>query len=196
MTDIVLVRHAQTTWSGRRYCGRSDPPLDRAGRAAAGRVAADLRTWLPPGARLVSSPRRRAIETATKVSAALHGSPIEIDERWAETDFGIAEGLTFDQLAGASPDLAARVLEGELDIDWPAGEPAAGLAGRVADAWDALANSHAMTIVVVTHGGPIRVAAAFATGRPITALAVPPPGGTLRMGRAGPGEPWTVLDTP
>ena len=36
MTDaleIVLVRHASTDWSGRRYCGRSDPPLNEAGQA-------------------------------------------------------------------------------------------------------------------------------------------------------------------
>ena len=38
----VLVRHAATTWSGRRYCGRSDPSLSTAGRAAARALAATL----------------------------------------------------------------------------------------------------------------------------------------------------------
>ena len=35
VTDLVLVRHGPTSWTGRRYCGRSDPPLDAAGLAAA-----------------------------------------------------------------------------------------------------------------------------------------------------------------
>ena len=32
VAGIILVRHASTAWTGRRYCGRSDPPLSAAGR--------------------------------------------------------------------------------------------------------------------------------------------------------------------
>ena len=39
VAGIILVRHAPTAWTGSRYCGRSDPPLDAAGRG--GRPA----TW-------------------------------------------------------------------------------------------------------------------------------------------------------
>ena len=36
---VILVRHASTAWSGIRYCGRSDPPLDAAGESAAALLA-------------------------------------------------------------------------------------------------------------------------------------------------------------
>ncbi len=195
MAEIVLVRHAQTGWSGDRYCGRSDPPLNLAGRATAGQVAAALGTWLSPGTRVISSPRGRALETATTIASLLNHAPIEIDPRWAETDFGIAEGLTFDELAAVAPSLAARLVAGEVDIDWPDGEPADALAARIAKAWDDVASTGRSTLVV-THGGPIRVAVAQATGRPMSAVAVPPPGGAVRLSSARPGASWAVVELP
>jgi broad specificity phosphatase PhoE len=182
---LVLVRHAATAWSGHRYCGRSDPPLDRAGRAAAVRLATDLRPFLEPGIRIVSSPRRRAVQTARTIAAAFGGAPIELDERWAETDFGLAEGLTFEQLALVDPAIAARVVAGDVDIDWPAGERAAALTARVEAAWRDLARGLGDAgVLVVSHGGPIRVAIALATGRGPADVAIPEPGGVWRPGSA------------
>jgi broad specificity phosphatase PhoE len=195
VTEIVLVRHAQTAWSGRRFCGRSDPPLNRVGCATAERVAADLRTWLPAGTRVIASPRRRAIQTAAVIAAALANAPVEIDERWLETDFGMAEGLTFDQLAEAAPDIAARLVAVAVDVDWPGGEQATALASRIADAWNDLAHRRAGPIVVVTHGGPIRVAVGLATRSPVAAVTVPMPGGTVRLARAQHGDSWSVVPT-
>jgi broad specificity phosphatase PhoE len=196
VVEVVLVRHAQTAWSGRRYSGRSDLPLDRAGRAAAARVAADLRAWLPEDARIVSSPRRRAVETATAIASALGNAPIELDDRWAETDFGVAEGLGFEELTATAPEIAARLVAGDVEIDWPGGEAAATLAARIAGAWTDLVQGPAGTIVVVTHGGPIRVAVSLGTRKPAAALAVPPPGGTVRLVSDAPGEAWQVVEGP
>ena len=46
---IVLVRHAPTSWSGQRYCGTSDPPLDAAGLAVASELARTLGPTLARG---------------------------------------------------------------------------------------------------------------------------------------------------
>ena len=62
MTEIVLVRHAATTWSGSRYCGRSDPPLSDAGRAEAVRLGAELAPLIVTGTLLISSPSIRALD--------------------------------------------------------------------------------------------------------------------------------------
>jgi broad specificity phosphatase PhoE len=194
--DIVLVRHAETAWSGRRYSGRSDPPLNRVGRGSAARVAAGLRAWLPADARIVSSPRRRAIETASAIAAAISDRPIELDDRWAETDFGDAEGLRFDELAVTAPAIAKRLLAGDVEIDWPGGEAAASLATRIADAWHELIQEPVGTIVVVTHGGPIRVALGLGTGTPPVAVAVPSPGGVVHLVRTSPGHAWRVVGRP
>ena len=195
MADVVLVRHAPTAWSGHRYCGRSDPPLDRLGRAAAVRVASELRTKLEPGIRIVSSPRRRAIQTATEIASIIGSGSVDIDDRWAETDFGIGEGLTFDDLALVAPEIVARLLSGDIEIDWPGGEAAVTLVARVEAAWrDAV--SHLAGSLVVTHGGPIRVAIAHATGRRVNDVPIPGPADAVQLSRDDLGTGWVVREYP
>src|SRR5687768_10978759 len=138
MVEIVLVRHASTTWSGRRYCGRSDPPLSAAGRAEAATLAARLAPSLPSDTRIISSPSRRALATAEAIAAVGGGLPIELDERWREIDFGRAEGRTFEELQAIAPATTAAILAGTADIYWPNGETSGSLAARVAAAWDDL----------------------------------------------------------
>ena len=193
MAEVVLVRHAATAWSGRRYCGRSDPPLDRAGIASAARAADELRPRLRPGIRIVASPRRRAIQTATEIARVIDARSVEIDERWAETDFGIAEGLTFDELTRVAPEIAARLSAGDVEIDWPGGEAAATLVARVEAAWRDSA-SHPAGSLVVTHGGPIRVAIALVTDRRAGDVVVPSPAGSLFVSRDDTGMGWHVLE--
>jgi ribonuclease H / adenosylcobalamin/alpha-ribazole phosphatase len=159
--DIVFVRHGATDWSGRRYCGRSDPPLSVDGRVAAHELAARLAPRLARDVLIVTSPARRARETAEAISAAASVDGIEVDERWSEADFGIAEGRTFDELARFEPDLASALADGATDIDWPGGETAGDFAARVEAAWMTLV-VRARPAVVVSHAGPIRHAVALA----------------------------------
>lgn len=161
MVDVVFVRHAPTSWSGRRYCGRGDPPLSVAGREAAATLAAALAPGLARDVLIVSSPARRARQTAAPIAAAAGVRDLEIDERWRETDFGIAEGRTFDELSALAPDLAKALLRGASDIDWPGGETAAVLEARVEAAWRAIM-ARGLPVVVVSHAGPLRHALALA----------------------------------
>jgi broad specificity phosphatase PhoE len=181
MIDVVLVRHASTTWTGVRYCGTSDPPLSVAGRAEAACVAADLASWFVPGARIVSSPARRARATAEAIAVAARiGVPIDIDSRWREADVGVAEGRTFEELVTIAPDVAAALAAGETAIDWPAGESAAALARRIAEAWRDIVVD-ARPTVIVTHAGPLLHAQGLAVGRPLDARDLVPPGGAVRL---------------
>jgi alpha-ribazole phosphatase len=184
MAELVFVRHAPTSWSGRRFCGRADPPLSRAGRLVATRLAAELAgglTSLPvPAARIVSSPARRARQTAGAIARAVPGLRVEVDERWSEADVGIAEGLTFDALARFEPDLAERLGRGEVAIDWPGGESARSLAERVGSALGDLGRSPSPTIVV-SHAGPLRIAVSLATDVPIEQVAFLEPGAMIHV---------------
>ncbi len=164
MTTIVLVRHAPTAWSGVRYCGRADPPLTDSGLALATDLAVALAPLLPEGVRIVSSPSRRARETATALALALAPTSIDVDERWQEVDVGLAEGRTFDELTVLEPDLATALAAGDGEIDWPGGETAQELSVRVRAAWASVLAAGRPT-VVVSHGGALRVAGALATGR-------------------------------
>jgi broad specificity phosphatase PhoE len=174
--EVFLVRHAPTSWSGRRYCGLADPALSRHGHQVARRLAGELAAIAPDHSRIVSSPARRAIQTASQIAAAVRGMSMEVDPRWSETDVGSAEGLTFDQLSLRLPDLARRLAGGDPDIDWPDGESASDLATRVAAAWIAICEQATPTIVV-SHAGPLRVALALAMNVPI------PDVGFLETGR-------------
>ncbi len=180
MTTIVLVRHAATAWSGQRYSGRGDPPLTEAGRRAAEDVAARLATRLPAGIRIVTSPSRRAHDTAALLAGRVTPSVLEIDPRWQEADLGDAEGLTFDEVSTLYPDLATRLGAGDVDIDWPGGETAAALHDRVVAAWTDILVTGRQT-VVVSHTGPIRLAIALATGRDPRDVAVPAPAEAIEL---------------
>ncbi len=91
MTEIILVRHAETSWdTERRYAGSSDVPLNRRGQEQARRLAAWARRanvtacW--------SSTQSRARDTLTMAAFAAHTRPV-YDPRLREVDFGAAEGL-------------------------------------------------------------------------------------------------------
>jgi probable phosphoglycerate mutase len=164
MTRFVLLRHAATALSGQRYSGRGDPPLSAAGRLAAEDVAARLAPTLPPGTRIVTSPSRRAHDTASLLATRAAPCVVEVDPRWQEVDVGDAEGLTFDEVSELDPGLAARLAAGNDEIDWPGGETAAALRERVLAAWTDVVATGRPT-VVVSHAGTIRIAVALATGR-------------------------------
>ena len=186
----LLVRHAATAWSGRRYAGRSDPPLTAEGREAARRLADALARWDgrdgPSPPRLVTSPMARALATARPIAAVLGVEP-EVDERWAETDFGRFEGRTWAELEAADPALAAHLASGDTEIDWPGGETAAAFRARVAAALAAVL-ADARPTVVVAHAGPIRLAIALAAGTAAASVALPPPAGLVVLPEQGPPE--------
>jgi broad specificity phosphatase PhoE len=154
-TRLYLVRHASTVESARGRCiGRTDVPLSAAGSDCAERLAANL---APVGLNAVySSPLRRARATAAPIAVAA-GREVVIADGLAEIDFGTLEGRTFDAIAAAEPDLYERWMKAPTEISFPGGESYADLKARAVAALDAIVTRHpGATIVVVSHGGPIR----------------------------------------
>lgn len=181
---VVLVRHGATAWTGRRYAGRRDPWLSPEGHAQVAALAVDLARAMPGPLRLVSSPLRRARQTASAIAAVTGSARPALDARWSEADFGTAEGRTFAELERLAPPLAARIAAGEIDIDWPGGESARALADRVSAALTdarALAERTGATVVVVAHAGPIRIATALAHGQHPRSVPLLGAGGWLRL---------------
>jgi broad specificity phosphatase PhoE len=158
---VWLVRHAETDWTGVRWCGRADPELSPDGRRAAEAVAIELareisgRRGLPA---LFVSPARRAQQTAACI-AALIGVSAAGDPDLLEVDVGVAEGLTWTELERRHPKLAAEVARG-IQPDWPGGETRTAIearAGIVADRIRAAAIDQ--DVVVVSHGGILHAVA-------------------------------------
>ena len=195
MTEIVFVRHARTSWSGRRYCGHSDPALDAVGRRGAAALAESLAPTLARDVLIVSSPARRARQTADALAMATGVDRVEIDERWWEVDCGVAEGRTFDELVTIEPELAAALARGETRIDWPGGETSTEFVARIDAAWTSLL-ARDRPAVVVSHAGALRHAIALARALPPDRVAFPEPATAIRCEVAAPARSATVLPSP
>jgi probable phosphoglycerate mutase len=108
VTRVFLLRHGETEWNATgRLQGSTDVPLNARGvtqaRAAAGALAARL----PAGARIISSPLRRARVTAEALSAST-GAPITFDDRMKERSYGVWEGMTATEREDHDPVEVAR----------------------------------------------------------------------------------------
>lgn len=161
---VVLVRHAATSWTGRRWCGRADPPLTAAGRTAARQLADDLlaelgtrASWTADASadtRIVSvlvSPARRARQTAAPIAAAFDVDAV-VEADLVEVDVGEAEGLDWPTVETRFPEVAAAIGQG-LQPDWPAGETRADVTRRATRAVDRIrAAATAGPLIVVAHG--------------------------------------------
>jgi probable phosphoglycerate mutase len=155
MSRLILVRHGSTAWTGRRYCGRADPPLSAVGRREADEAAAAIGPLVAAGTPVRTSPLTRARGTADAIAAAT-GGPLVIDEHLVEVDVGAAEGLTYGEVQRRWPALADALRGGSIAIDWPGGERPADVRRRIAaaiEAWDRSAD-----LVVVGHGFALAVA--------------------------------------
>jgi probable phosphoglycerate mutase len=101
---VYLLRHGETEWSATgRHTSYTDVPLTPRGRElaiAAGRVLVAVRgPDAPPFALQLTSPRRRAADTAKLAEL----SP-EVDESLVEWNYGEYEGLTTPQIRESVPD--------------------------------------------------------------------------------------------
>ena len=159
MTTILLARHGETDWNREwRFQGHADPPLNQTGRAQAAELSAALAN--EELAAVYSSPLRRALETAELIATA-HGLEPVASEALREVDVGSWQGLTRAEVEARFPEQYARWLgHGQ---GWEDGETYEQMGERVIDALLRLAEAHdGERILVVTHGGPIRAAFAFA----------------------------------
>jgi alpha-ribazole phosphatase/probable phosphoglycerate mutase len=149
MSRLVLVRHAEPAPDVRGRCyGTLDVELSERGHAQAAELAVTLRD--EPVDLVVSSPRRRAVETA-----AVLGLPVEVDERLRELDFGDFEGRTYEELERDEPELFRHWMSSPTTVRFPNGESYADLRARATAAL-ADVRARAERAVVVTHGGVIR----------------------------------------
>ena len=162
---LHLVRHGESTWNlAGRIQGQSPEAggLTSAGRAQA-RLTADLladRSTRP--AAIVASDLIRARETAEIIAARL-SLPLEFDPELREQQLGVLEGQRLD-----SPFADDPTAQHTVDRLWrepfrrpDGGESIADMYDRVHRAFRRHAESRpGVEIVLVTHGGPVRMASA------------------------------------
>lgn len=153
---IVLVRHGRTASNAAGvWQGHLDTPLDEVGTAQAAATAAALAEVESP-VRLLSSDLSRAVATASPLGAAW-GLPVESDEALREVNAGAWEGLSRDEIARDWADDLAGWRAGD-DVRIGGAERMSEAGARVAAAIDTYAQATAGTLVIVSHGGCIRMA--------------------------------------
>src|ERR1700689_1108998 len=152
--QLLLVRHALPLRSepGPASQERADPDLSDEGRAQAARLPDALARF--PITRLVSSPQRRAFQTAEPVAAA-RGLAVEIDDRFAEYDRDLPVYIPIEQIRAENPQEWARMAQGHL----PSTVDEDAFRARVRAAIDNVAATaeHEDTVAVFSHGGVINV---------------------------------------
>lgn len=148
--QLLLVRHALPLRS--EHGEGADPELSDVGVEQAQRLPEALARF--PIARVVSSPQRRAVQTAEPV-AKDRGLTIDIDERFAEYDRNLHAYVPIEQIRAEQPAAWARMAAGHL----PAGVDEEAFCARVnaAVADVAAAADPDDTVAVFSHGGVINV---------------------------------------
>ena len=147
MARILLVRHGQSVWNADgRWQGQADPPLSELGREQA--VAAARALGMVDA--IYASDLERAHHTAELVATQL-GADVVVAPNLRERSAGEWEGRT----------------RAEIDEGWPGFlesgrrpdgyEPDDSVLARVLTALEAIAKAHDGDVLVVTHGGVVRV---------------------------------------
>lgn len=168
---LLLVRHGTTKANQeKRFLGRLDLPLSEQGEEEVKALATRLNN--EKISHVISSPLLRARQTAAVIAAA-HNLPVTIDERLVELDYGIWDGLTWEEVGRL--DLAGREawLQDGVSYAPHGGETMSAVATRVSAAleeWRATINPEAGPVVAVFHGAALAAALCTLLQTPLRGL--------------------------
>jgi ribonuclease H / adenosylcobalamin/alpha-ribazole phosphatase len=165
-TTTILLRHGDTRLSPEhRFSGQNDVPLSASGTRQARAAACRLAAGGPIDA-VVSSPLRRAVDTAA-IAAAELGLTTAIDDDLRETDFGEWEGFTLAEVQQRWPE-AVALWRHDPEQPPPGGESFADVQQRVNRACERVLRDHSgQTVLVVSHISPIKILLCRALGVPL-----------------------------
>ena len=171
--DVVLLRHADTKLTPERRfsgVGRGDPGLSETGRDQARRAGDSALLQGNTFTEVLSSPMTRCRETAQIVAATL-GVSVSVDPELREMDFGLWEGMTFDEVQDRYPDDLRRWTQSASAPPTGSSETFAALLDRMGTVAERLASRYAgASVIAVTHVTPVKALVAQALGAPPAAL--------------------------
>jgi broad specificity phosphatase PhoE len=153
---LFLARHAETgTQYKDRYVGATDVPICGAGGvSAAERLAERLSSFPITGC--FSSPLLRCRQTTEIIKRQICCDVI-IENDLAEINFGRWEGATFAEICSSDPRLVDQWSKNALSFTFPEGEYTQHFYDRVYKQVNRLLACGKDSVLVVSHGGVIRV---------------------------------------
>lgn len=165
MTTILLIRHGENDFVGRRLAGRlPGVHLNDKGRRQALETAETLKD--SPIKAVYSSPLERAMETAQPLAIRL-GLSIQIVPELAEIDFGSWQGKTTRQMHRMK--MWKKVVEQPSQVQFPGGESFTSAQNRMSEAVKTIILKHADTdwVACFSHSDAIRLAIAYFLNMPL-----------------------------
>lgn len=152
MGKLILIRHGQTDMNkDQLYYGRIDVPINEVGRVQAEKARKNLINLKIDYDKIYSSNLVRAYETAKIVN--YKNIEIEVDEKIKEMDFGIFEGLSYDEIIKKYPEEMKLLEKDWKTYSYVTGENPIVLQKRAVEFLDSLDKSK--DNLVVTHWGII-----------------------------------------
>lgn len=163
MARVIFVRHGETSWNHvKKYQGHSDISLNEKGLQQAQGVAKRLASENISA--IYSSDLTRAVQTAEAIAKQHSLYPATLPAL-REINFGLWEGLTYQQIMAAWPDLLSTMYTKPGKVLIPGGESFYQVQKRVRKALATCIAAHQNeSIVIVSHGGTMRVALCNALG--------------------------------
>lgn len=163
---MILVRHGASLWNEEgRIQGHQDVPLSSEGYQQARAVAERLVQI--PFAEVYTSDLQRAKSTAEEIARRRGLSPICLQDL-RERFLGEWEGLSLQEVQEKYADLLTLYRSDPVQYNPPGAETFLELQKRVSRAIEKIVEDHPQeTIVVVSHGGPIRVFIAWVLQMPL-----------------------------
>lgn len=170
---VVLARHGESFWNAAGILqGHDGPGLNERGLSQAKMLARQIATRFPDTSLIISSDLDRVKETAKETAALIPQARLTFDSRFRESDIGSWSGKTLFEVSKEDPKRLRAWLLGD-DVRRGGGETRIEMLMRVTTALrQAVAKMRKLTrlqrtagtIVVFTHGGPIRMLAASLLG--------------------------------
>jgi broad specificity phosphatase PhoE len=149
---IFLIRHGETDWNRiRRFQGRSDVPLNQAGRDQARALALALKDESLMA--MYSSPLGRAMETARLIKVFHTETPLFEEEGLIEMDLGDFDGMEAQQWIAQYPDFHKAWLETPASVTMPGGENLQEVQARAIDTLERITRLYPSetTLLICSH---------------------------------------------
>lgn len=152
MGKLILVRHGQTDMNKDKiYYGKLDVPINKTGKKQAEKARENLVNLKIDYDKIYSSNQKRAYETAQIVN--YKNLEIEVNEKIQEMNFGIFEGLCYEEIIKKYPEEMEKLKKDWKTYSYITGENPFMLQKRAVEFLNSIDKSK--DNLVVTHWGII-----------------------------------------
>ncbi len=168
--QLILMRHGETDWNSTgRYLGHTDMPLSEKGLRQAEQASSRIKELDPTV--IYSSDLSRAIQTAETINKSLQ-LPLILDNRLREINFGSWEGKSYEELSIEEKIISNKWFKNPQEVRPSKGEHFYEFKSRILSFIHDVQKKDLCKkkIMVVTHGGVIRVIISHYLSMPTTKI--------------------------